>query len=305
MQRKSITFIIHGKLKSSSALKSRVNSLFKTHYTIQFKITDKETGAKNCTIDAIKEESDIIVICGGDGSVNEMVNGFFSTNNYNHPSFAILPMGTGNDFAKSLGANNDLEELKKTIDNQNTIDVSIFKMNYINKNQKPKERYFINVSDIGIGGLVAENVSKSSKILGSNIIYIKAIISSFLKYKKQPITLTSDSFKWSGYVLSLCMANGKYFGSGICIAPDADIADDKLQLTILGNISLLDYLKNISKSKKGKKIIHKEVIYTNVLNCEIVSNREPCPIDMDGEFIGYTPVKVRKVDIKMKFYTNF
>jgi len=302
MHTTKITFILHGKLKSASALKAKISSLFAKGYDLHFKTTDKETGAKNSTIEATKESNDIIIICGGDGSINEMVNGYISSFQTNSVKFGILPLGTGNDFAKSLGVKNNLKELKELIEKDQVIDVSVFKMDYLNKSKQASSRYFVNVADIGIGGFVAENVGNSSKLLGANFTYIKAIVSSFIKYKKQPVALTSDSFNWSGPVLSLCMCNGKYFGSGMCIAPDAQIDDDQLQLTILGNVSLMDYLKNMSNIKKGHKIKHKEVTYTSVHNCKIESKGIPCPIDMDGEFIGYTPIEVNLAKMTMKIY---
>ena len=304
MANTKITFILHGKLKSSSSLKEKIKSIFSVGYIVHFKTTDKETGAKKSTIVALEENSDIIIVCGGDGSTNEMVNGYLSTNSTYSITFGVLPMGTGNDFAKSLGVKNAIQVLKQLIEDKSTTDVSIYKMNFINKLQQASSRYFINVADIGIGGLVVENVSNSTKLLGANITYVKAIVSSFMKYKKQPVVLTSNTFEWEGPILSLCLANGKYFGSGMCIAPDAKINDEQLQLTILGNISLLDYVKNLNNIKKGHKIKHKEVIYASVNGCKIESRGTPCPIDMDGEFIGYTPIDVKLHERKITFYST-
>lgn len=302
MPNTKITFIIHAKLRGISTLKSEICATFKMGYKVNFKSTNKIFGAINSAIETIEEKADIIVICGGDGSINETVNGFLATENSHAINFGVLPLGTGNDFAKSLGVKKNLQELKSLIEQKKTIAVSIFKMNFIDKNQTANSRYFVNISDIGLGGFVVKKVSHSSKILGENITYFKAIISSFLRYKKQAVQLTSDSFSWEGNMMSLCMANGKYFGSGVCIAPDANICDDRLQLTIVGNVSLWDYLKNIKKIRKGQKIKHKEIFYTNVNNCKIVSQGLACPIDMDGEFIGFTPLEVNLAERKIRFY---
>ena len=87
------------------------------------------------------------------------------------------------------------------------------------------------------------------------------------------------------------MANGKYFGSGMCISPDAQLSDGKMQLVVIGEVSLYDYLKNIPKIKKGHKVIHKEIEYAFSEKCEIVAVDISCPIDMDGEYVGTTPLK--------------
>jgi diacylglycerol kinase (ATP) len=302
MTNTKITFIIHGKIKSISSLKSEIESSFSKGYDVRFKVTDKISGAKNGVKEAIEEKTDIIIICGGDGSINETVNQLLASDNTRHIQCGVLPMGTGNDFAKSLEVKNNLKELKALIEQKKVINVSIFNMTFLDQNQKASSRYFVNIADIGIGGFAAEKVNSSSKLLGATFTYFKAIISSFLKFKKQPIHLTSDSFEWEGQVMSLCMANGKYFASGMCIAPDANICDQQLQLIILGNVSILDYLKNINRVKKGQKIDHKEVLYAAVNGCKIISKGMPCPIDMDGEFIGYTPLEVELSERKVSFY---
>ena len=302
MTNTKITFIIHGKIKSVSSLKSEIESIFSKSFEVRFNVTDKFSGAKDSVKLAIAEKTDTIIICGGDGSINEAVNQLLASDNTRHIKCGVLPMGTGNDFAKSLGVKNDLIELKTLIEQKKVIDVSIFNMTFLDQNQKESSRYFINIADIGIGGFAAENVNSSAKIFGATITYFYAIISSFLKFKKQPVLLTSDSIEWEGQVMSLCMANGKYFASGMCIAPDANICDQQLQLIILGNVSILDYLKNINRVKKGQKIDHKEVLYTAVNGCKIISKGMPCPIDMDGEFIGYTPLEVELSERKVSFY---
>ncbi|WP_417431913.1 diacylglycerol/lipid kinase family protein [Halpernia sp.] len=302
MPNTKITFIIHAKLRGISSLKSEIEATFSNGYEIKFKSTNKTFGAKDSAIEAIEENAEIIVICGGDGSINETVNGFLETENSHAINFGVLPLGTGNDFSRSLSVKNNLQELKSLIEQRKTIDVSVFKMNFIDKKQNENSRYFVNISDIGLGGFVVKKVSHSSKILGGNITYFLAIIFSFLQYKKQAVQLKSDTFNWEGNMMSLCMANGKYFGSGMCIAPDANICDDRLQLTILGNVSLWDYIKNLNKIRKGQKIKHKEIFYTSVNNCKITSKENPCPIDMDGEFIGFTPLEVNLAERKISFY---
>jgi diacylglycerol kinase (ATP) len=302
MIKTKITFIIHGKIKSVSSLKSEIESIFSKDYEVRFKVTNKFSGAKDSVKLAIAEKTDTIIICGGDGSINETVNQLLASDNTRHIKCGVLPMGTGNDFAKSLGVKNDLIELKTHIEQKKVIDVSVFKMFFLDQNQNASSRFFVNIADIGIGGFAAENVNSSSKVFGATITYFYAIISSFLKLKKQPVLLTSDSIEWEGQVMSLCMANGKYFASGMCIAPDANICDQQLQLIILGNVSIWGYLKNINKVKKGQKIEHKEVLYTAVNGCKIISKGMPCPIDMDGEFIGYTPLEVELSERKVSFY---
>lgn len=296
------TFIIHGKLKSKKKLQNEISEVFSNCLTFNFLFTDINDGALKVTKDAITDGSEIIIICGGDGSINEMVNGYFTSSFDSNIVFGVLPYGTGNDFAKSLKVTTDLHKLKSNILNKSILEVDVFNMNFFNLKKKNDNRFFINISDIGIGGHVAENIATNKSFLSPNLKYFKAILASFFKYKKKKVSLTTDKFDWKGIAMSICMANGRYFGSGLCIAPDAKLNDENLQITLLGNVSIIDYLLNLGTVKKGNKIKHSEVFYKNAKNCKIESLEDTeCPIDMDGEFIGFTPIEVNLHDKKMKF----
>ena len=101
--------------------------------------------------------------------------------------------------------------------------------------------------------------------------------------------------------MNLVIANGKYFGSGLGIAPDADPADGQFSVVLIGEISMLDYLKNLGQVRKCEKIIHPELKYLSAKEISIEHVGEPLPIDMDGEFIGYSPMKISMVHNALKF----
>lgn len=294
------TFIIHGNKGNVKKLQNEILSVLSDIVDIEIKFTPKE-GAKEIAKLAANQERDIIVICGGDGSINEVVNGYLESETSKDILFGILPFGTGNDFVKTLKTANTVAELKQLIIKKSFTLVDVFNMNFSNKNQKRTNRFYVNIADIGIGGFVAEEVEKSSKILGANLTFIMAIVKSFLTYKKQKIKFTSKEFNWEGPVMSLCMANGQYFGSGMGIAPNATLIDGKIQLTILGDVSIWDYIRNLSNVKKSLHIKHPEVFYQEATACKIEALENECPIDMDGEFIGYTPIEVNLADKKVRF----
>ncbi len=301
----SITFVVHGKLRYFHALKKSILTVFRDEFQLGFIRTDPVSGAKDAVRKAIEAGTAYVIIVGGDGSVNEAINGYMMIPEAMRVAtvLGVLPMGSGNDFARSLQVSKDLKGLYTLIHNRSIMKVDVCKMKYQGLGHETEYRYFINISDIGLGGLAAVHVRNSPKILGPNLSYAKAIISSLLTYKKQPISLKSPEFKWEGEIMSLCMANGKYFGSGMCIAPEACLNDGLIQLIILGNIRLSDYLKNLPKIKRGEKIKHKEVSYTAVSSLSIESKGAECPIDMDGEFIGHTPIEVEVLPEVVKMLT--
>jgi diacylglycerol kinase (ATP) len=274
-------------------LRESIIHKFRKEFQLEIRKSTLQNSFQELTTNAINKGVDYLILVGGDGSVNEGVNGYFDADSElsEKVMLGVYPAGSGNDFSKSLGVGNDLEQLLLLVKNDSFKKIDVGLMHFNNVDNTPGKRYFINIADIGIGGYVANKISDSKKRLGGEFTYTKALIQSFFRYKKQEVQLTSQDYNWSGKMMSICMANGKYFGSGMCIAPDAKLSDGKMQLVIIGEVSLYDYLKNIPKIKKGHRVIHKEVAYAFAEKCEIVAVDNPCPIDMDGEYVGTTPLK--------------
>ena len=245
-------------------LRESIIHCFRSEFQVEIRKSTLENSFQELTTNAINRGVDYLILVGGDGSVNEGVNGYFDANSELREKviLGVYPAGSGNDFSKSLGVGNDLEQLLFLVKNDSFKKIDVGLMHFNNVDNTPGKRYFINIADIGIGGYVANKISDSKKRLGGEFTYTKALIQSFFKYKKQKVQLTSKDYNWTGRMLSICMANGKYFGSGMCIAPDASLTDGKMQLVIIGEVSLYDYLKNIPKIKKGHKVIHKEIEYS-------------------------------------------
>lgn len=294
------TFIIHGNKGKIQQLQKDILHVLSDVVDVEIKFTPKE-GAREIAKIASQQERDIIVVCGGDGSINEAINGYLASGTTKDILFGVLPIGTGNDFVKTLKTAGTIQEMKQLILDNSYTAVDVFNMQFNNKKKERANRFYANIADIGIGGFVAEELENSSKVFGSNFTYVLAIAKSFITYKKQKIKFSSPEFNWQGPVMSLCMANGQFFGSGLGIAPNATLTDGKLQLTILGDVSIWDYIKNLNNVKKSLHIKHPEVFYKEASACKIEALENECPIDMDGEFIGYTPIEVKLHDKKVRF----
>lgn len=257
---------------------------------------------------AIKSGFRHIIAIGGDGTLNEVLNGILTASEEldvlekDRIRLGVIPAGTGNDFIKTIKSPITLSALKDSIrkDRTNWVDIGILK--YQNTDGMTDQRYFINVVDVGLGGLVAKKLSHSTRRFGPFLTYQKAIVSSLLTYRKQSIEVVADSFHFEGKSLLCIIANAKYFGSGIGIAPDADPTSGHLSVVVMGNISILDYVKKIGDARKCLPIIHPEILYKSVKTMEVTHLNERLPIDMDGEFIGYSPIKAGVVAKAVRFY---
>jgi len=301
---KKITFIANGKLKKKLKIQKLLSNFFDSDFKMEILMTQKHGEAIELAKQATEQKTDYLISIGGDGTTNEVINGFLLANAEAQKNviLGLLPFGTGNDFARSLKLNNSIECLQ-TLINQNKIrPIDVGEVEYESFDGTRKKRYFNNVSQIGVGAETVKIVNGNPKYLGPALTFINATIKAFLRYKHQEINLVSDNFNFSGKIVSLCFANGKYMGGGLGIAPHAKIDDGELGMVVIGNVSVFEFVKYIPTLRKTQFIKHPEVQYLSIKNCYIEStNQQKYPVEMDGEYIGLTPMKVKVHYRKINF----
>lgn len=288
---KTISFVLHGKLRQHHHLIAQINNTFQEEYQVVFYFTQHQGHAITLARQAAASQSEYVIATGGDGTLNEVVNGVLLSENKSVIT-GLLPCGTGNDFAKTIQVSNRLNDLKKLITNQQVLEADAGFIQYQNENNETQSRYFINICDVGIGGSIAKKLAGSNRWLGAFLTFQKAIISTFLTYKHSVVKSKADDFIYEGKILSYIIANGKYFGGGMGIAPDALPDNGEFEIVLGADISLTDYLKNFFTIRQCQKVIHPQMKYFQAKNIAIES-ATPLPIDMDGEFIGYTPLTAK------------
>ncbi|MDP5169209.1 MAG: diacylglycerol kinase family lipid kinase [Bacteroidia bacterium] len=294
-----VAFIVNRKIASIPALLQEVEDLFGRHHLHKVFLTERAGHSMTLAQEAIKEGFTQIISVGGDGSLNEVVNGVMNAKATLDPEewaairVGVLPRGTGNDFVKTLGLVPDLNNLLRAIeqDKHRLIDLGL--VEYQSPTHDRAQRYFINITDLGIGGVVAEKLESSPRWMGKMLTYQWAILHTFFRYRHKEIEVKSDSFQYSGKIMALVLANGQFFGSGLCIAPDAKLEDGQFSVVVIGEISMLDYLRNLGNLRASRRISHPEVTYHSANTVEVSSPTGRLPIDMDGEFIGSSPLQAR------------
>lgn len=301
---KKIAFIVHGKTRNIQQVINDLKSTFSGNYEITFLKSEHSGHAIELAENAAEGGFNYIICIGGDGSLNEVVNGVMQAKNKNKElivKVGILPFGTGNDFIKTIKSSATFSGLKKQIDEDSFKEIDLGIVQFKNHTGQDSSRYFINITDIGIGGVVVQKLCNYTKALGANFTYLMAITSTLLSYRNQPIKAVADEFTFEGKVKNFVVANGKFFGSGIGIAPDAELDNGKFSIVILNEVTLFDFLRFSTTFKKCRKIDHPQIIYKTAKEIEIDSLSIPQPIDMDGEFIGYSPLKIKIIPRTLSF----
>ena len=248
------------------------------------------------------QESDLIVAVGGDGTLNEVVNGIMhaALAREDQPRLALIPIGSANDFARMQHITSSLEKLEMHINENAFRKVDVGQILVKSENRK---HFFINVTDSGMGAEVVKRMEEKSifrKILSPDLRFTLAIFRTFLAYRRKKVEiLLGNDVSIGGRILTLVVANSSAFGSGLIIAPDAKIDDGRFQL-VVGDISFFGYLLSIRRLLKGKKIIRGGVQYHEASNIKVFG-----PSDLytqaDGELAGAGDIEIECISGAIEF----
>lgn len=294
---KTIGWVVHGRLKKDRRW-DKLDRMIRVDDTFNHKVIFTEySGHATALIQMhIHAKCDYIVGVGGDGTLNECANGIVQQGA--SIPLGVIAMGTGNDFVKSLGIKGNWEELQQAMVKGESAEVDIIRIQFMNRSGQAEERYCLNVLDIGIGGEVVQRMAKSKRRLGPFLTYQKAIISTLVQLKRPIVQWQMGNQKFHEKTLMLAIANAKWFGSGLGIAPGADVRDGQMEIIHLGDISILDYFKQLPYLRKGQYLKHPEIRYDQATHLQV--NTPELPIDCDGEFIGTTPMDVQIIQGRLK-----
>ncbi|MFX0016729.1 MAG: diacylglycerol/lipid kinase family protein [Promethearchaeota archaeon] len=229
----------------------------------------------------IIEDYKYICSVGGDGTANEVLNGVLKAEK---PGvFAAIPIGTGDDIPTIFGIpEGDLEAailcLKKG-QNKN------FDVGYC----EAANRYFAGVASMGFDAEVADRTNKGSKRLSGTRNYQIALLKTIMKFKPYDLSIKINSDLIEGQRMLLAIGNGKRYGGGMHICPDAEVTDGKFTVTALNKISRITLLRIFPKVYDGKHVTHKRVETFETSSMHVDSPKKKCLYQVDGEILGHLP----------------
>jgi YegS/Rv2252/BmrU family lipid kinase len=252
--------------------------------------TERPMHAAALTAEALRQGFRRIVAVGGDGTLNEVVNGFFQTGGEVPPDacLALVPRGTGGDFRRTFGLNGSLRETCARLCGEvRPLDVG--KVRFTRADGTAGERYFVNVASFGVSGQVDRAVNSGSKLLGGKVAFFMASIRTLAGWRDQRVRLrVDDGPEESLGITTVAVANGQYFGGGMKVAPDANPSDGQLDVTIWSGYHLRDFVLKSGSVYDGR---HVRWAGTRTLRCrrlEATSDEEVL-LDVDGEQPGRLP----------------
>jgi YegS/Rv2252/BmrU family lipid kinase len=245
---------------------------------------------------------DYLIAVGGDGTLNEVVNGCLQADCASPPVLGVLARGTANDFTKSTHLTGGVDQLLELIRSESHRSIDAGQVSYQDARGNPGQRYFLNVAEVGIGAEVVERVNRGKRRLGANLTFLRSALLSLIRFRKRRLVLVRENgMAAEGEYLAVVAANGRYFGSGLCIAPEARLDNGKLRLTLVGGINIADFLRHVRDLKQAETIDHPEIHYESCHWLDVSATTGTCPVEADGEFLGYTPARIRILPGRLKF----
>jgi diacylglycerol kinase (ATP) len=297
MASRKVTFIVNPNAAMGSIGRewSRIQDLAKQRLGgYQAFLTAGPGHATTLTRRALQQGADVIICVGGDGTLNEVVNGFMGDDGPLRPEAVLgfIPRGTGCDFIKTIPLPTVPERALDIITDSHVRHIDLGRIRYRDHDGNPSLRYFHNVTSFGLGGEIDDRVNRTTKVFGGFVSFICATLISILIYDKKRIRLTVDEgFTQTVVCWNVAVANGQYHGGGMWVAPEASVDDGIFHVTVIGDFTLPEVFWNLPKLYNGK-LPQLEKVKTFVGKRIEASSEHRVLLDVDGEQPGQLPAVI-------------
>ncbi len=241
---------------------------------------------------AAKDGYDMVVSVGGDGTINEVVNGLYASGNISNIALGIVSTGTGSDYIRTVGVPRRYEDACHCLlqSKKRTVDLGVVEYT---DNGSLKERVFVNFSGFGFDAEIVRRTTRQFKALGSLPAYLMGLLATLVTYRNKDISLKVDGELLERRVCAVIMNNGKYGGGGMFAAPGADLTDGQLDVLIIGDMSKPDLLRSLPRIYKGTHLTHPKVAMKRAREIEVACRSGRMELQADGELLGEVPARFR------------
>ena len=233
-----------------------------------------------------------IITVGGDGTLNEVVNGVFLNQGCltTDISLAMIPVGTGNDWGRMFGISHDYDKAIGIIRDYNQMKHDVGMISYYNGSEK-RSRYFINIAGLGFESMVVRRTNnQKEKGRTGKAIYFYNLLASLLSYNNTRADVFIDGRRIESNIFSMNVGNGRYCGGGMRQTPDASPDDGIFDVTIINGIGKLEIIKNLKILYDGTILSHPKIEGYKCKNIKVTSG-STIYAEADGESLGHTPLE--------------
>jgi|SRR5271157_188651 len=280
----------HHALRSAA----RLRPFIEKDCRLEWVSTDRPAQAVDLARQTGEQGFDRLLALGGDGTVHEVINGLMQLPQEKRPAIGIVPLGSGNDFAQSVGIPLDLAEAaRRALSGEaKRMDVGLV------KDEHGRSEYFDNTCGAGFDAIVNLRSRKIHFVHGF-LMYLVAVLQTIaLNFEAVPMSIQTDREAWSQPSLMLALGNGKREGGGFLVTPDARVDDGLLHYATIGRISRLFMLRIIPEVMRGTHGRFKQVRLGACREMTLTAESPLC-VHMDGEVFAGFDSDVRKLTLQV------
>jgi YegS/Rv2252/BmrU family lipid kinase len=252
--------------------------------SFQVVFTKQRGDAATLASEAARKGSKLIIACGGDGTISEVANGILSSGK--DAELGILPSGTGGDFRRTLEIPSRARDAARVLRTGRSVRIDVGRVSYTDGNGADATRYFVGVASCGMSTKVIERVK------GDEVSFASALLKTAMR--NAPVRLVvqlDDSHERHLIVSNLCIANARYFGGGMKIAPDAKLTDGKLDVISIGDLSAMKLFTSAPRVYTGSHLSMPEVSHAlaRKITVRAADRAAEVALEVDGELPGRLP----------------
>jgi diacylglycerol kinase (ATP) len=245
-------------------------------------------------MEAVRDGATLVVAVGGDGTLNEVVNGLVRSGGT--AELATIALGTGMDFVRTHAIPTSFDDAVRTAVQGTPRTIDVGRVSYREWSGAEAERYFANVGSVGMSAAVAQRANGMSKALGGKATFFYALVRVFLEWQNTEVSVElggidgGEVTRRDARMHDVIVANGQWHGGAMWLAPEARPDDGLFDVVLIGDINKRDFVTTAPKIYKGTYLEHPKVELLRS-STVAVDARGRLPIELDGEQVGTTPAR--------------
>ncbi len=271
----------------------RIKEIFQGHgIRFDYAITEGKGHATELARRALQRGFETIIAVGGDGTINEIVNGMYNGNGRALATLGIVSTGTGADYIRTAGIPRHYRDACQRFlePRRKTVDLGVIERG---EGENRSIKLFANFAGMGFDAEIVRRTYQQFKQFGALPSYLLGTLTTLLTYHNKDISLTIDGKESRQRVCTVVMSNGRYGGGGMNTAPGADLDDGLLDVLVVGDLGKFDFIRSLPSIYRGTHLSHPKVTLQKAREIEVRSLNGRIPLQADGDLLGEVPARFR------------
>ena len=249
--------------------------------------------AERIAREAVRAGWERLIVAGGDGTLSEVATGLLASGLGGYAAIGALPLGTGGDFLRTLGVPRDLEHAIACLREGKPRPIDAGRASFVDASGRPASAHFVNVASFGVSGRVVELVSRHPRRLGGRPSFLLGALRAIARHRSEAVSLRVDGeLVQDGPLVLAAAANGRYFGAGMQIAPEARTDDGLFDVVAVRGMGRAQLLRRLPLIYRGAHLRDPAVRVWRGRIVEALPRGAPVPLELDGEPLGRLPARL-------------